>query len=158
MIYFKLFFILVILIINMIKYQEILNKNLKKTFVDILKYIEKNGLKDGNHLYITFITNHPLVVMPKWLLKKYPDEMTIVIQYEYYNFSVNKNNFKIGLSFDNIKTDLIIGFDAIISLADPHANFGLKLLRNINNKTNNKNNFKKQSPNNVIDFTNYKKN
>ena len=58
----------------MIKYQEILNKNLKKTFIDILKYIEKNGLEGENHLYITFVTSHSLVSIPNWLLKKYPNE------------------------------------------------------------------------------------
>ena len=142
----------------MIKYQEILNKNLKKTFIDILKYIEKNGLEGENHLYITFITNHSSVSIPSWLLKKYPNEMTIVIQYEYYNFSVNKNNFKIGLSFNNIKSDLIIGYDAIISFADPYSNFGLKLEVNTKNKIKNKKNSKKQKSDNIINFNNYKKN
>ena len=111
----------------MIKYQEILNNNIKKTFVDILKYVEKNGLEGGNHLYITFLTKHSSVSLPKWLIKKYPTEMTIVMQYEYFNFTVNKNNFKIGLSFNDVKADLIIGYDAIISFADPYANFGLRL-------------------------------
>ena len=142
----------------MINYQKILNKNLKKTFIDILKYIEKNGIKDGNLLYITFITKHPLVSIPNWILKKYPDEMTIVIQYEYYDFIVNKNNFKIGLSFNNIKANLIIDYNSIISFADPFENFGLKLQQNNNKKLKTKNNLKKQNPNNVIDFTNYKKN
>ena len=142
----------------MINYQEILNKNLKKTFIDILKYIEKNGLEGDNHLYITFITNHSSVSIPSWLLKKYPNEMTIVIQYEYYNFSVNKNNFKIGLSFNNIKSDLIIGYDAIISFADPYSNFGLKLEVNTKNKIKNKKNSKKQKSDNIINFNNYKKN
>ena len=142
----------------MINYQKILNKNLKKTFIDILKDIEKNGIKDGNLLYITFITKHPLVSIPNWILKKYPDEMTIVIQYEYYDFIVNKNNFKIGLSFNNIKANLIIDYNSIISFADPFENFGLKLQQNNNKKLKTKNNLKKQNPNNVIDFTNYKKN
>ena len=142
----------------MINYQEILNKNLKKTFIDILKYIEKNGLEGDNHLYITFITNHSSVSIPSWLLKKYPNEMTIVIQYEYYNFSVNKNNFKIGLSFNNIKSDLIIGYDAIISFADPYSNFGLKLEVNTKNKIKNNKISKKQKSDNIIDFNNYKKN
>ena len=142
----------------MIKYQEILNKNLKKTFIDILKYIEKNGLEGENHLYITFATNHSLVSMPNWLLKKYPNEMTIVIQYEYFNFTVNKNNFKIGLSFNDVKANLIIGYDAIISFADPYANFGLRLEQKTTNEFKNKINSKKQNSNNVIDFTNYKKN
>tara|TARA_Y100000768_G_scaffold342874_1_gene288214 strand:+ start:143 stop:571 length:429 start_codon:yes stop_codon:yes gene_type:complete len=142
----------------MIKYQEILNKNLKKTFIDILKYIEKNGLEGENHLYITFVTSHSLVSIPNWLLKKYPNEMTIVIQYEYFNFTVNKNNFKIGLSFNDVKADLIIGYDAIISFADPYANFGLRLEQKTTNEFKNKINSKKQNSNNVIDFTNYKKN
>tara|TARA_Y100001960_G_scaffold108190_1_gene116154 strand:+ start:1405 stop:1833 length:429 start_codon:yes stop_codon:yes gene_type:complete len=142
----------------MIKYQEILNKNLKKTFIDILKYIEKNGLEGENHLYITFTTNHSLVSIPNWLLKKYPNEMTIVIQYEYFNFTVNKNNFKIGLSFNDVKANLIIGYDAIISFADPYANFGLRLEQKTTNEFKNKINSKKQNSNNVIDFTNYKKN
>ena len=142
----------------MIKYQEILNKNLKKTFIDILKYIEKNGLEGENHLYITFATNHSLVSVPNWLLKKYPNEMTIIIQYEYFNFTVNKNNFKIGLSFNDVKADLIIGYDAIISFADPYANFGLRLEQKTTNEFKNKINSKKQNSNNVIDFTNYKKN
>ena len=142
----------------MIKYQDILNKNLKKTFIDILKYIEKNGLEGENHLYITFATNHSLVSIPNWLLKKYPNEMTIVIQYEYFNFTVNKNNFKIGLSFNDVKADLIIGYDAIISFADPYANFGLRLEQKTTDEFKNKINSKKQNSNNVIDFTNYKKN
>jgi len=142
----------------MIKYQEILNKNLKKTFIDILKYIEKNGLEGENHLYITFATNHSLVSIPNWLLKKYPNEMTIVIQYEYFNFTVNKNNFKIGLSFNDVKADLIIGYDAIISFADPYANFGLRLEQKTTKEFKNKIYSKKQNSDNVIDFTNYKKN
>ena len=142
----------------MIKYQEILNKNLKKTFIDILKYIEKNGLEGENHLYITFVTSHSLVSIPNWLLKKYPNEMTIVIQYEYFNFTVNKNNFKIGLSFNDVKANLIIGYDAIVSFADPYANFGLRLEQKTTNEFKNKINSKKQNSNNVIDFTNYKKN
>ena len=84
--------------------------------------------------------------------------MTIVIQYEYYDFTVNKNNFKIGLSFNNIKANLIIDYNSIISFADPFENFGLKLKQNNNKKLKTKNNLKKQNPDNVIDFTNYKKN
>ena len=146
----------------MINYQKILNKNMINVLIEILQNIKKNGLKNGNHLYITFITDHPSVSIPDWLLKKYPEEMTIVIQYEYYNFSINKNNFKIGLSFNDIKVDLIIDYKSIISFVDPNSNFGLKLKNNEFKKTKNKKmqkttKIKKQRSNNVIDFTNYKK-
>jgi len=66
--------------------------------------------------------------------------MTIVIQYEYWNYDVANDHFKITLSFNDIKTDLIIPFSSVISFADPYANFGLKLIQDkvIDNKNTNK--------------------
>jgi Uncharacterized protein conserved in bacteria len=87
----------------MADYQKILNKNLLNVFIDILKEIEKNGLNGNNHLYISFKTNNQKNILPNWLLQKYPNEMTIVIQHEYYHLSVNKNDFNVGLSFNNTK-------------------------------------------------------
>ncbi len=149
----------------MIKYQKILNKNLLNVFIEILKEIEKKGLSGENHLYITFQTNNPKTLVPDWLLLKYPNEMTIVIQHEYYNFSVNKKNFNIGLSFNNKKCDLLISFESIISFADPSSNFGLNYTFNkifFENKKKNlsekKKSSKKKESSNVINFSNYKKN
>jgi hypothetical protein len=151
----------------MINYQKILNKNLLNVFIKILKVIEKKGLDGNNHLYITFATNNPNTSIPEWLLQKYPNEMTIVIQHEYYNLSVNKNDFNIGLSFNNKKTDLKIPFDSIISFADPSANFGLnyqfnKSITNKDKMIGNKkksvtNKVRKKNSSNVINFSNYKK-
>ncbi len=143
----------------MIQYQKILDKNMLNVFKDILINIRDNGLSNNNHLYVTFFTNDKKVELPNWLKKKYPEEMTIVIQYEYYNLEVNKNNFSISLSFNDIKTKLKIDYDSIISFADPSANFGLILQKNEY-----QNRFKKNlednntEKNNVINFSNYKKN
>lgn len=149
----------------MIQYQKILNKNLLNVFIEILKEIEKKGLDSKNHLYVTFATNNPNTSVPDWLLQKYPSEMTIVIQYEYYHLSVNKKNFNIGLSFNNKKCDLIIPFDSIISFADPSSNFGLNYKFNKttvedDKKTlvEKKKSVKKKKSSNVINFSNYKKN
>ena len=149
----------------MIQYQKILNKNLLNVFIEILKEIEKKGLDGKNHLYVTFATNNPKTSVPDWLLQKYPSEMTIVIQYEYYHLSVNKKNFNIGLSFNNKKCDLIIPFDSIISFADPSSNFGLNYKYNKttledDKKTlvKKKKSIKKKNPSNVINFSNYRKN
>mgnify|MGYP001432145509 FL=1 len=138
----------------MIDYQKILNQNMISVLKDILKKISKEGLSNNNHLYVTFITNHKKVEIPEWLKKKYPQEMTIVIQYEFYDLEVFKDYFSIVLSFNNLKTKLKIGFDSINSFADPSANFGLQL-----NKLINKNKEKKDSKNknNVINFSKYKK-
>ncbi len=143
----------------MIEYQKILKVNMINVFKDTLKNIRDNGLSNNNHLYITFITNHKNVELPNWLKQKYPEEMTILIQYEYYDLKINKNNFSISLSFNNIKTNLIIDFDSIISFADPSANFGLILQKTKNKKKLNKNTENKTSKkDNVINFSNYKKN
>ncbi len=119
----------------MIEYQKILDKNMLNVFKDILINIRDKGLSNNNHLYITFSTNNKKVELPNWLKQKYPKEMTIVIQYEYYDLEINKNNFSISLSFSDIKTNLIIDYNSIISFADPSANFGLILQ---NNKSQNK--------------------
>ena len=143
----------------MIKYQKILDKNMLNVFKDILTNIRDRGLSNNNHLYITFFTNHKNVKLPNWLKQKYPEEMTIVIQYEYYDLQINKNNFSISLSFNDIKTNLIIDYDSIISFADPSANFGLILKKNVSQKKLDKNIDSKNSKNNnVINFSNYKKN
>lgn len=152
----------------MIDYQKILNNNLLNIFIDILKDIKIRGLVGNNHLYVTFSTNNPRNLIPDWLLQKHPNEMTIVIQHEYYNLSVNKNDFNIGLSFNNKKSDLKISYDSIISFADPSANFGLnyKFNQSYNDKKgkldkkkkNVKNNKEADDSSNVVNFSNFKKN
>ncbi len=142
----------------MIEYQKILNNNMLNVFKDILKNIRDNGLSNNNQLYITFLTNHKRIEMPNWLKQKYPEEMTIVIQYEYYDLQINKNNFSITLSFNNIETNLKIDYNSIISFADPSANFGLILQNNkIQKKENKKLKNNKFNKDNVINFSNYKK-
>ena len=123
-----------------INYSKILKKNMINVLKDVLLNIKKNGLQEGHHLYITFKSNDKKVIIPKWLLDKFPSEMTIVIQYEYWNYDVANNHFTITLSFNDIKADLIIPFSSVISFADPYANFGLKLIldKAINTKSKNK--------------------
>ena len=138
-----------------IDYQKIFKKNIINILIDVLKTIEQKGLTQGHHLYVTFDTNHKKVLIPKWLKDKYPNEMTIVIQYEYYNLKVKEEKFLIGLSFNDIKTNLEISYESVISFADPYANFGLKLIEKEKwegIKSINKN----KKTNNVIDFTAYK--
>jgi len=73
--------------------------------------------------------------------------MTIVIQYEYWNYEVANDHFKITLSFNDTKTDLTIPFNSVISFADPYANFGLKLIQNKAMDNENKNKTKQKLKN-----------
>ena len=126
--------------------------------IDVLEDINEHGINQ-NQLYITFLTKHESVKIPNWLIKKYPKEMTIVIQFEYYNLKINKKNFSITLSFNDIKTELKIGYSSIISFADPSVNFGLILQNRKIEKKLNKNLVKdKSEEDNIINFSKYKKN
>ena len=134
-------------------------------FRDVLKNIEVNDLQEGHHLYITFQTDVKKVVIPDWLKAKHPKEMTIIIQYEYWNFKVKNDSFNIGLSFNDIKADITVPFDAVISFADPYANFGLKLINEeINKKLSDKKPKRKKTVikknkdrDNIIEFQKFKK-
>ena len=148
-----------------INYSQILKKNMLNVFRDVLKNIEVNDLQEGHHLYITFQTDVKKVVIPDWLKAKHPKEMTIIIQYDYWNFKVKNNSFNIGLSFNNIKVDIAVPFDAVISFADPYANFGLKLINEeINKKLSDKKPKRKKTVikenkdrDNIIEFQKFKK-
>ena len=127
-------------------------------FRDVLRSVENNGLKNGHHLYITFKTESKEVIMSDWLKDKFPTQMTIVMQYEYWNFKVYKEYFKITLSFNYIKSDLIIPFNCVISFADPYANFGLKLINDNKQIKKSKKIDKKLNQDNIIEFNKFKKN
>ena len=127
---------------------------------DVLREIEKNGLKEDHHLYIIFKTDNKNIILPKWLKKQYPKEMTIVIQYEYWNLKVFEEKFEIVLSINDVKVNLFIPFKSVISFADPYANFGLKInfeenRSTIKKKKGNINTIKKKD--NIIDFAKFKK-
>tara|TARA_B100000575_G_scaffold279692_1_gene268326 strand:- start:959 stop:1396 length:438 start_codon:yes stop_codon:yes gene_type:complete len=141
-----------------INYQNILNQNLVNVLKDILKHINKNGLSNSNHLYVTFITKHNSVQIPNWLIKKYPNEMTIVIQYEYYDLKIFNDFFEIKLSFNDKIINLKIGYRSIISFTDPSVNFGFRL-RTYNAKDIEKSNIKDDNKNksNVVEFSKFKK-
>ena len=148
-----------------IHYSQILKKNMLNVLRDVLKNIEANGLQEGHHLYIVFQTDVKKVVIPGWLKEKHPKEMTIIIQYEYWNFKVKKDSINIGLSFNDIKADITVPFNAVISFADPYANFGLKLINEeINKKLSDKNPKRKKTiinkdkeKDNIIEFQKFKK-
>ena len=130
---------------------------------DVLTNIKNNGLQEGHHLYITFKKNDKKVIVPQWLSDQFPIEMTIVIQYEYWNYEIANDYFKITLSFNDIKTDLIIPFSSVISFADPYANFGLKLIqektiidKNTNKKKKKLKTKKYSKKNNVIELNKFR--
>ncbi len=92
-----------------------------------LSLVVKRGLPGEHHFYITFDTAEKGVKLSPILRRKYPDEMTIVIQHQFDNLLVSENGFEITLRFSGKAERLVIPFSAVTSFADPHVNFGLQL-------------------------------
>lgn len=91
-----------------------------------LEHVVEKGLPGDHHFFITFDTHHPGVMISEELMARYPEEMTIVIQHQFWDLEVNERGFSLVLSFDNVKQNLTIPFEALISFADPSVKFGLQ--------------------------------
>ena len=86
----------------------------------------KDGLPGEHHFYISFQTDFPGVRLSNCLREKYPQEMTIVLQHQYWDLNVTEHTFEVGLSFSGIPERLLIPFDALTGFFDPSVQFGLK--------------------------------
>ena len=111
---------------SLIDYESMVQESLREVVKNILRDTAKNGLPGTHHFYISFDTTHPGVEMPEYLREQYPEEITIVLQYEFWDLEVDKKQFYITLCFNDIHERLNIPFDAIISFVDPSVKFGLQ--------------------------------
>ncbi|MBR1778193.1 MAG: hypothetical protein IJ752_06385 [Alphaproteobacteria bacterium] len=107
-----------------ISYEHLVEKALLHVVHDALLSAEKNGL-DGNHFYITFQTPRDDVILSERLKASYPEEMTIVLQHEYYDLKVKESLFSVTLSFNNVSERITVPFSAVTRFADPHAQFAV---------------------------------
>ena len=87
----------------------------------------ENGLPGGHHFYVTFRTRHPTVDMSPALRARFPDEMTIVIQHQYWGLEITEDWFEITLSFNRLNERLHVPFAAVSAFADPFAKFGIQI-------------------------------
>jgi hypothetical protein len=111
---------------DLIGYDEIIENSMRSVIYETLKKIEKTGLPGKHYFIVTFLTRFPGVSIPKHLIEKYPEEMTIAIQYQYKSLLVEQDSFKISLSFGGKNEKMTIPYKAVTSFADPSMNFGLK--------------------------------
>ncbi len=112
---------------SLIPYDEIVQDALRSVVRRVLDKIDaEGGLPGAHHFYIAFRTRAPGVMMPKHLLERYPDEMTIVIQHRYWDLLIDDVHFEIGLSFNQVPAKLSIPFAAVTGFVDPAVNFALQ--------------------------------
>ncbi len=108
-----------------IDYQQLLDTALKSVVKEALIYAQYNGLGDDAGFFITFKTRAPGVVLPDFLRMRYPDTMTIVLQYSYNNLNVSDTEFGVQLTFDGRPFFIRVPFSALVEFKDPTTEFML---------------------------------
>jgi len=109
-----------------IRYDQLVESALRSVVKKALRLIHDKGLPGNHHFYVTFVTGYKGVNIPEYLVKQYPDEMTIVLQYQFYGLEIEDDHFTVTLSFNNVPERLTIPYDAVTIFADPSVNFALQ--------------------------------
>jgi len=111
---------------EILRYDRMVEKALRGVVREAVREVIKDGLAGEHHFYITFLTDHPGVKIPDYLRERYPGEMTIVLQYQFYDLEVDDEHMGVTLSFNNVPERLEVPLPAITIFADPSVNFALQ--------------------------------
>jgi len=93
---------------------------------DALRRVEKSGLIGSHHFYLTFKTQFPGVAIPDFLREQYPEEMTIILQHQFWGLRVKDESFEVTLTFKKLPATLQVPFAALTAFFDPGVQFGLQ--------------------------------
>lgn len=111
---------------DLINYAALIDEAMHIIVKKALLAVKNDRLPGQHHFFISFLTNYPGVSLSERVKKNYPHEMTIVLQYQFEELTVNDKDFSVILSFDNVKEKIIIPFAALTAFADPSVKFGLQ--------------------------------
>ena len=111
---------------DLIRYDLLVQDALKGVVRKVLSDAARDGLSGDHHFYISFRTDFPGVRLSDRLREKYPQDMTIILQHQYWDLGVTEHAFEVGLSFSGIPERLLVPFDAVTGFFDPSVQFGLK--------------------------------
>jgi len=109
-----------------IRYDLLTQNALRGVVREVLSQVQREGLTGEHHLFIAFDTCADGVSISKRLKEQYPEEMTIVLQYQFWDLFVWDERFEVKLSFTNVPERLVVPFDAVKAFYDPSAQFGLQ--------------------------------
>lgn len=109
-----------------LRYDKMVEEALRGVVRDSLVFAAENGLPGEHHFYVTFRPHHPDVQMADYLKARHPDEMTIVLQHQFWDLIVTEEGFSVTLSFSGKPEPMAIPFSAVTGFADPSAKFGLQ--------------------------------
>jgi hypothetical protein len=112
--------------VDHIRYDVLVQQALRGMVRSLLTDIAKKGLPGEHHFYITFDTTAEGVQMSDRLREQYPEEMTIVLQHQFWDLKVSQDAFEVGLSFGGVPERLFVPLEAITKFADPAVQFALQ--------------------------------
>jgi len=109
-----------------IRYDVLARDALRGVLRRVLTDAAEHGLPGDHHFFITFVSTAEGVKLSPRLLAQYPEEMTVILQHQFWDLVVTEDRFEVGLSFGGIPERLVIPFSAIKSFFDPSVQFGLQ--------------------------------
>jgi len=109
-----------------IRYDVLARDALRGVLRRVLTDAAAHGLPGEHHFFITFLSKAEGVKLSPRLLAQYPDEMTIILQHQFWDLAVTEDRFEVGLSFGGVPERLVVPFHAIKSFFDPSVQFGLQ--------------------------------
>ena len=112
---------------DLIRYDILLQEAMRGVVRKVMGEIARTGLPGNHHFFITFVTGAPGVRISSRLREKYPEQMTIVVQHQYWDLEVSDSHFEIGLSFGDVPERLSIPFLAVRGFYDPSVSFELEI-------------------------------
>jgi hypothetical protein len=111
---------------DLFDYTRMVENALRGVVREALSRAAREGLRGGHHFFIGFRTRAPGVELPPYLLEKYPEEMAIVLQHQFWGLEVEADGFSVTLSFQSKPERIAVPFAAITSFADPSVKFALQ--------------------------------
>ena len=110
-------------------YDALVDDALRSVVRRVLTQVADKGLPGSHHFYISFRSNDPGVALPDYLRAKYPEEMTIVLQHQYWDLIVKPESFEVTVSFNKQQERIKVPFAALSAFVDPSVRFGLQFDR-----------------------------
>ncbi|WP_375574239.1 ClpXP protease specificity-enhancing factor SspB [Ahrensia marina] len=111
---------------DLIRYDVLVSDALRGVVRQVLTEIGSTGLPGDHHFYITIDTRLPGVRISSALRQRFPEEMTVVLQHQFWDLKVTEQTFEVGLSFSGVPERLLIPFSSVTGFADPSVDFALK--------------------------------
>jgi hypothetical protein len=109
-----------------IRYDVLARDALRGVLRRVLTDAAEHGLPGEHHFFITFMSTAEGVKLSPRLLAQYPEEMTVILQHQFWDLTVTEDRFEVGLSFGGIPERLVVPFNSIKSFFDPSVQFGLQ--------------------------------